>query len=145
MVAAYNSQLDSKLYYQKLTLLLITRSSTSLSALHVVVLFESFTIAISLRKQKNHGNMYIAGFLYANCIIPFLLCIHGQRKLHSVKLFSMHDLSGAIYQKICICILWLDGLDLAIDSYQMRAFRMFLGLATHYTILICGMSYICSM
>ena len=66
MVAAYNSQLGNKLYYQKLTLLLITRSSTSLSALHVVVLFESFTIAISLRKQKNHGNMYIAGFLYAN-------------------------------------------------------------------------------
>ena len=50
----------------------------------------------------------------------------------------MHDLSGAIYQKICICMLWLDGLDLAIDSYQMRAFRMFLGLATHYTILMLG-------
>ena len=91
MVATYNNQLGSKLYYQKLTLLLIKRSSTSLSALLVVVLFESFTIAISLRKQINHGNMYIAGFLYANCIILFLLCIHGQRKLHPVQLFSMHD------------------------------------------------------
>lgn len=64
MVATYNSQLGSKKYYHKLTLLLITRSSTSFSALHVVVLFESFTIAISLRKQKNHGNMYIAGFYW---------------------------------------------------------------------------------
>ena len=140
MAATYNSQLGSKKYYHKLTLLLITRSSTSLSALHVVVLFESFTIAISLRKQKNHNTMHVHSW-----VLPVIckLGIYCSSYVYMARgnCTPSSCLVCTICQVLFIrrCILWLDGLDFAVDSYQMRAFRMFLELATHYTILMLGM------
>ena len=47
------SQFTSLHCYEVFTLLLITRSSTSSSARHVVVLFESFTIAVSLHEKAD--------------------------------------------------------------------------------------------
>ena len=99
IVATYNSQLGSKLHYHKLTLILITRSSTSLSALHVVVLFEPFTIAISLRKRKNHNNMYIHSWVLIRKLaytVPLIYTWPGEN-FHPMQLFSIH-----IFVRCCL-------------------------------------------